>query len=424
MDHDHDLDDDAASATPPQSPPPNVQPEVNPKVALILRACRDADLDQVRAFATEQGGLLHDDVRREAWPLLLGSSSSSTIDDDAADWTALPPHRDEQQVKLDVNRSFVYYPNDQTDDQISLRKDELFSVISHVLRRHPLLCYFQGYHDIVQVFLLVLGPSLAVPAITRLSLLRIRDFMLPSLDAAIAHLNLLPAIIYSVDPQLCRHLRPTQPFFALAATITMYAHDIQSYGDIARLFDFLLSREAVFSVYLFAAIILARRAELMAIPADEPEILHFTLSKLPSPLDLESLIAESDALFARSPPEKLPFYAWGNVSQYSVLKTTRDPHDLATQSLAAAEEMFELHEAQIRRAKAVQELARGIKRGLYRYRKPASGLGLAVAVGVLAWWLGRNPESFNTYTSMVRFGASYLGAHGRHFFTAIAGQFR
>ncbi|KAK7518171.1 GTPase-activating protein gyp10 [Phyllosticta citriasiana] len=424
MDHD-DLDDDSAATPPPQSPTEPQLQHTNPdKAALILRACRDADLDQLRAFATEQGGLLDDDVRREAWPLLLGSPASSSIDDDDAEWTTLPPHRDEQQVKLDVNRSFVYYPNDQTDDQIAIRKEELFSVIAQVLRRHPLLCYFQGYHDIVQVFLLVLGPSLAVPAITRLSMLRIRDFMLPSLDAAIAHLNLLPAIIYSVDPALCRHLRPTQPFFALAATITMYAHDIQSYGDIARLFDFLLSREAVFSVYLFAAIILARRAELMAIPADEPEILHFTLSKLPSPLDLESLISDSDALFARSPPERLPLRAWTNVSQYSVLKTTRDPHGLTTQSLAAAEELFEMHEAQIRRAKAVQALARGVKLGLYRYRRPVGGLGLAVAVGVLAWWLGRNPDSFHTYNSMVRLGASYLGANTRNFFAVFAAQFR
>lgn len=41
-----------------------------------------------------------------------------------------------------------------------------------------MLHYFQGYHDIVQVLLLVLGTDAAVPAVSRLSLLRIRDFML------------------------------------------------------------------------------------------------------------------------------------------------------------------------------------------------------------------------------------------------------
>lgn len=157
---------------------------------------------------------------------------------------------------------------DQSEKQIDERKEELFQVIAEVLRRHPRLCYFQGYHDIVQVFLLVLGPALAVPAVTRLSLLRIRDFMLPSLDAAIAHLNLLPPILYSIDPALCKHLLPTQPFFALAATITMYAHDIQEYGDISRLFDFLLAREAVISLYLFAAVSAPCRQALLYDGAD------------------------------------------------------------------------------------------------------------------------------------------------------------
>jgi hypothetical protein len=27
------------------------------------------------------------------------------------DWRALPKHNDEDQVKLDVNRSFIYYPS-------------------------------------------------------------------------------------------------------------------------------------------------------------------------------------------------------------------------------------------------------------------------------------------------------------------------
>ena len=46
----------------------------------------------------------------------------------------------------------------------------------------------------------------------------------------------------------------TQPFFALPATLTLYAHEIESYGEIARLFDFLLASEAVIPVYLFAVV--------------------------------------------------------------------------------------------------------------------------------------------------------------------------
>ena len=93
-------------------------------------------------------------------------------------------------------------------------------------------------------------------ALARLSLLRIRDFMLPTLDAALAQLALLPAILDAADRALARHLTGMQPFYALAGTLTMYAHEIQSYGDIARLFDYLLAREAVLSIYLFAAVCL------------------------------------------------------------------------------------------------------------------------------------------------------------------------
>lgn len=96
-----------------------------------------------------------------------------------------------------------------------------------------------------------------MPAVARLSLLRIRDFMLPTLTAAESHLHLLPAILYSADVTLYRHLsgatKPT-PFFALAATLTLYAHDIEEYGDIARLFDYLLASEAAVPVYLFAVV--------------------------------------------------------------------------------------------------------------------------------------------------------------------------
>jgi hypothetical protein len=143
---------------------------------------------------------------------------------------------------------------DQSQQELDWRKEELSNVITETLRRQPYLCYFQGYHDICQVLLLVLGPRACVPAVLRLSVLRIRDFMLPSLAPALSHLHLLPSILHAADPSLCRHLSSTQPFFALAATLTLYAHDIQEYGDIARLFDVLLAREASYSIYLFARV--------------------------------------------------------------------------------------------------------------------------------------------------------------------------
>jgi hypothetical protein len=40
--------------------------------------------------------------------ILLGSKTSEQADGD--DWKSLAPHRDEEQIMRDVDRSFVYYP--------------------------------------------------------------------------------------------------------------------------------------------------------------------------------------------------------------------------------------------------------------------------------------------------------------------------
>ncbi len=272
---------------------------------------------------------------------------------------------------------------DETEKQLDLRKQELSSVITQVLREHPMLCYFQGFHDIVQVFLLVLGLEQAPNAVAHLSLLRIRDFMLPSLSASVAHLNLLPSILHAEDSKLCQHLSQTQPFFALAATLTLYAHDIQEYGDIARLFDFLIAQPAVVPIYFFAVIILSRREELFDIPADEPEMLHSILSKLPKPLNLEQLISRTMILFDDHPPEKLPKRAWAKISCHSVLKTTYGTR--RDQSLKDGEALFELQVLQLRRA----ELRKNALTQIYKYRRPVCGLGLAVFVGIFSFWLGK-----------------------------------
>lgn len=246
-----------------------------------------------------------------------------------------------------------------------------------------MLSYFQGYHDIVQVFLLVLGVDQAPEAVAHISLLRIRDFMLPSLSASMAHLNLLPTILYAVDRKLCLHLSQTQPFFALAATLTLYAHDIQEYGDIARLFDFLIAQPAVVSIFFFAVIVLSRRDELFDIPADEPEMLHSILCKLPKPLNLESLISRTMTIFEEHPPEGLPSRAWAKISVYSVLKTTRQ--SVRNQSLEDGADLFEYQALQLRR----EEMQKRAMASIWKYRRPASRIGLVFLVGIFSIWLGR-----------------------------------
>jgi hypothetical protein len=264
----------------------------------------------------------------------------------------------------------------------------LSNVIVEVLRRHPKLSYFQGYHDIVQVLLLVLGPNDSPNAVRRLSLLRIRDFMLPTMSGSMPHLHLLPAILYAADRTLFE-LLPPQPFFALAATLTLYSHVVQEYSDIARLFDFLLAREAVTSVYLFAVIVLSRKEELMEIEPNDIDMMHFTLSKLPQPLDLEGLIEKTVTLLAQHPPPKLPFHVWRRISSNSVLKTTADGAALPKQTLEDGELWLDKQSQELARQKAWDDTIKAVKMRLWMYRRPAL-FGVAFAVGVVAVYLGRS----------------------------------
>jgi hypothetical protein len=276
---------------------------------------------------------------------------------------------------------------DQSDSELRQRKTELSVLITEVLRRYPYLCYFQGYHDICQVFLLVLAPKWRAPVVARLSVLRIRDFMLPSLGPTTAQLRLLPDILDRADPKLRRHLSGVEPFYALSGTLTMYAHNIEAYHDIARLFDVLLAREAVFSIYMFAQIVIDRRDEIFEV--DEADMLHVILGKVPPNMDLDTLIADSVDLFNKHPPEALR--SWKTISSASVLKTVRNVDESAEQTMEDGHEYFE------KQAKELQwaELQDRVKATVWAYRRPATTVGTALAVAALAFYLRRNPGAVN-----------------------------
>ncbi|KAI5197505.1 hypothetical protein E4T39_07268 [Aureobasidium subglaciale] len=375
-------------------------PAESSKVAQIIQACIINDRDQLAALATTSGGLVEDHVRRVAWPILLGNLDAAA--DQRTDWKELPVHRDEEQVKLDVHRAFVYYPTGQlgeSEQQIEGRKHELSDLIIGLLRQHPRLHYFQGFHDIAQVLLLVLGADKAALPLARLSLLRIRDYMLPTFSASESHVQLLPAIVYATDPKLCQHLARLRPYFAIAATLTLYAHDIEEYGGISRLFDFLLAHEAVMSVYMYATIVMTRKDELLEYDSDDEDMMYAILSKLPKPLDIESLITRTTLLYSQHPPETLPFSAWRRVSSYSVLKTTRDPSKVVKQTLEEGEQLYTKHAAQIERRETLQKTIAHSRLLVRRYRKPAGALTLAIAIGVLSICINRSGRGSFVFTS-------------------------
>lgn len=132
--------------------------------------------------------------------------------------------------------------------------------------------------------------------------------------------------------------------------------------------------------------IIARKSELLEVEPGDSDMLHYILSKLPKPLNLELYIAIAMDLYSRHPPQSLPFKAWRQVSSYSVLKTTRNLEELSKQTLQDGEALFWKQAAQIKRMETRQRIVVVIQ----KYQKPLGASGLTVFVGILAWWLARN----------------------------------
>ncbi|KAK9464916.1 hypothetical protein V1512DRAFT_212114 [Lipomyces arxii] len=180
---------------------------------------------------------------------------------------------------------------------------------------------------------MIFGKSAAVPILQHLSLTRLRDFMMPTLQPTIAHLDLLAQLFAQIDVPLSKHLIHTKPFYALSSILTLFAHDTQSYSDISLLFDFFIASHPALPVYLYAAITIHRREEVFQFEPSEQELIHATLSKMPQPfpLGLSDAIATATALFSQYPPSSLQ--AWSNISQYSVLHTWRLPEAIKSRTV-------------------------------------------------------------------------------------------
>jgi len=172
------------------------------KVAEIHQALNSdpTDVAALRRMAISEGGLLTDEIRQKVWPKLLNVNTSDP-----------PPmsgknlrqgSKDYQQVLLDVRRSLRRFPPGMPEKQREGLQEELIDIILLILERNPQLHYYQGYHDIVVTFLLVVGDRLTPSLVEKLSTHHLRDFMDPTMDNTKHILNYLMPIIDQVNPEL------------------------------------------------------------------------------------------------------------------------------------------------------------------------------------------------------------------------------
>uniref|UniRef100_A0A4W4EUK8 TBC1 domain family member 20 n=1 Tax=Electrophorus electricus TaxID=8005 RepID=A0A4W4EUK8_ELEEL len=252
------------------------------------------DIETLRKAAVSEGGLLTDDVRRKVWPKLL---SVNVFD--------LENHKDFNQVLLDVRRSMRRFP--RGIDERAVLQEQLIDIILDVLRRNPQLHYYQGYHDIVVTFLLVVGERVAIAMVEKLSNHHLRlDFMDPTMDSTKHILNYLMPLLEQVDSELHDFMLRAEvgTIFALSWLITWYGHVLSDFRHVLRLYDFFLASHPLMAVYFAAVIVLHREREVKSSECDMASV-HHLLSQIPQDLPYEQLIARAQSLFTCHPPAEL-----------------------------------------------------------------------------------------------------------------------
>ncbi|XP_065140312.1 TBC1 domain family member 20 isoform X3 [Paramisgurnus dabryanus] len=262
------------------------------------------NIETLRQAAISEGGLLTDDMRRKVWPKLLNVNVYNLPAKPSKD--VRENHKDFRQVVLDVRRSMRRFPKGMRVDEREVLQEQLIDIILDVLRRNPQLHYYQGYHDFVVTFLLVVGERMTIALMEKLSNHHLRDFMDPTMDSTKHILNYLMPILEHVDPVLHDFMIRAEvgTIFALSWLITWYGYVLSDFRHILRLYDFFLASHPLMAVYFAAVIVLYRQEEVKNCDCDMPSV-HQLLSRMPQDLPYEDLIGRAQSLFMSCPPSLL-----------------------------------------------------------------------------------------------------------------------
>lgn len=289
------------------------------------------------------------------------------------------PHRDEPQVELDVQRSFLHLGD---TSERRKRREQLLYIIQHVLRAHPMLHYYQGYHDVVSVLLVTLipdphsvhlGPSVesdgttntdanahqdVVPTTsivhqdkssmpsadatlgdaetltensrfllhavltvtTRFSLHYLRDAMTADMIPILGHLKVLRSILQKeCDENSFERIDMAAPlpYFALPWILSVFCHDLDI--DLSQhVLDFVLLRGPTSVILLAASIISEQATQSQLDSCSDAAEVHHTLAQSPTTITATSLpkqMTAADAIGERN-----------NIDQGTLLRPIMGPH--------------------------------------------------------------------------------------------------
>ncbi|KAJ2909181.1 GTPase-activating protein gyp8 [Coemansia aciculifera] len=255
-------------------------------------------------------------------PLLLRFRSLTDTGDQAV------AHSDEGQLALDLPRTTLPISLEYRRDAAATkrRQTQLGTVVRSVLRSYPWLGYYQGFHELSLTFLSVFGSERpAIEASKMVALFFVRDAMASNLDHVLQQLRLLYVLLKVISPEVHALLVELEvpPFFAISWVLTWFAHDLDDFQSICRIFDFLIVSPPMQVVYMAAAMIKRSERDILAYDRDFADV-HTGLSKLPLKVKEKGwrdIIDDSYHLLADYPATKLQHMGDCHLPKLSAVNT-------------------------------------------------------------------------------------------------------
>ena len=275
----------------------------------IELAVKNKNVFELRKLSRK--GFVDNELRKKVWPLLLGCDDD---DKDDNEYIINNNHNYYDQIKKDTIRSMHHFDitRSYSTNKRQREQETLSRILNGIFGNNDNLHYTQGFHDMCSVFYIVCGEKLGLKLSENLAKRHMRDLVRDNMNVYQFILKLLFPLLSLVDIILYNKLclnNDISSIFALSWLLTWFAHNIETFNDITRLYDFFLSTHPLmplyFSVSLLSCSKCGVRDKLLKIKNIDQGQLHEFFQKYDWNINYDQIIIQCDKIFNKYPPHDL-----------------------------------------------------------------------------------------------------------------------
>eukprot|EP00825_Cyclidium_porcatum_P014520 TRINITY_DN17815_c0_g2_i1.p1 TRINITY_DN17815_c0_g2~~TRINITY_DN17815_c0_g2_i1.p1 ORF type:complete len:291 (-),score=37.75 TRINITY_DN17815_c0_g2_i1:192-1064(-) len=153
------------------------------------------------------------------------------------------------------------------------KREVLFNILEGISQNNEQFSYYQGYHDIASIVMLIFGLNKGYHISNQLAHTFFKDPLEIEFErSVIIQISLISMIVEKEDQQLGSILKQCEMYsFCVSWLLTWFSHTIADLNIIFRIFDFLICCQPYFIIYLCASFILKTKDKLIEQIKEESE---------------------------------------------------------------------------------------------------------------------------------------------------------